>query len=299
MSSYPQLEQSQVDPGEAPSARAQFLILTLFGDNILPRGGAIWTSGLLTLLELLGVGERAARSALSRMVGRGWLVARRQGRRSQYLLTSSGHRLLEHGARRLFEPPFADWDGLWQLVVYSLPESKRGQRHDLRVQLIWLGFGPLAPATWISPRDRRAELEYVCNELGLAAHVELFSGVRQHSDHTQALVERCWDLPALAAEYQQFVARHDADFAELERMSAQCLWQQTGLCFARRFWLTHEFLPFPRKDPNLPTALLPSDWAGFGARRLFERYRQLLEPYANQYVDAVMHDETLPHRGEE
>ncbi|HEX5691138.1 MAG TPA: hypothetical protein VFX76_14085, partial [Roseiflexaceae bacterium] len=180
-------ESPYVEPAESPNARAQFLILTLFGDYLLPRGGAIWTSSLLALLELLGVGERAARSALSRMAGRGWLLARRQGRRSQYSLTSSGRGLLEHGARRLFEPAFADWDGQWRLVVYSLPESMRGQRHALRGQLVWLGFGPLAPATWISPRDRQAELAYVCDELGLAEYVEMFSGVRQHSEHTHAL----------------------------------------------------------------------------------------------------------------
>jgi phenylacetic acid degradation operon negative regulatory protein len=99
------------EPVERPSARAQFLILTLFGDYILPRGGEIWTSSLLALLDLLGVGERAARSALSRMSGRGWLLARKQGRRSQYSLTGQGRALLEHGARRLFEPPLAEWDG--------------------------------------------------------------------------------------------------------------------------------------------------------------------------------------------
>jgi phenylacetic acid degradation operon negative regulatory protein len=242
---------------------------------------------------MLGVGERAARSALSRMAGRGWLVARRQGRRSEYSLTSSGRGLLEHGARRLFEPAFADWDGLWRLVVYSLPESKRGQRHALRGQLVWLGFGPLAPATWISPRDRQAELSYVCAELGLEEHVELFSGVRQHSENTQLLVERCWDLPALAAEYRQFVERHQGAYAEVAALSADLLWRQTGLCFTRRFWLTHEFLPFPRKDPNLPAALLPADWAGFDARRLFEQYRRLLQPFADHFVDAVMSGDPL------
>ncbi|HEX5688393.1 MAG TPA: PaaX family transcriptional regulator C-terminal domain-containing protein, partial [Roseiflexaceae bacterium] len=268
-------ESAVVEPADSPNARAQFLILTLFGDYILPRGGEIWTSSLLALLELLGVGERAARSALSRMAGRGWLLARRQGRRSQYSLTSSGRGLLEQGARRLFEPAFTDWDGLWQLVIYSLPESKRGLRHALRGQLIWLGFGPLAPATWISPRDRQTELAYVCDELGLAGHVELFSGVRQHSDHTQALVERCWDLQALHAEYRQFVERHEPASMEMAAWSAERLRQQTSLCFIRRFWLTHDYLPFPRKDPNLPAALLPSDWAGFDARRLFEQYRRL------------------------
>jgi phenylacetic acid degradation operon negative regulatory protein len=287
------IDETTIEPAETPNARAQFLILTLFGDYILPRSGTIWTASLLALLDLLGVGERAARSALSRMSGRGWLVARKQGRRSQYTLTTHGRALLEQGERRLFEPPFADWDGLWHLVVYSLPESKRDLRHALRGQLIWLGFGPLAPATWISPHDRRDELEYICDELGVRAHVEIFSGMALRSASDRGLVERCWDLPVLAAEYHEFVERYLPEYTACRGQSAEQLERAAGDCFTRRFWLTHAFLPFPRKDPGLPIALLPPDWAGFDARRLFDEYRRLLEPYANQYVDEVMRGEAL------
>jgi phenylacetic acid degradation operon negative regulatory protein len=183
-------------------------------------------------------------------------------------------------------------------VVYSLPESKRGLRHALRGQLVWLGFGPLAPAPSSSPRDRRADLEDVCAELGLSEHVEIFSGMHRRSENDHALVERCWDLPALAAEYRQFIARYEDEYTEYRALATDRLWQLADVCFARRFWLTHAFLPFPRKDPNLPIALLPPGWAGLGARRLFDQYRGLLEPYADQFVDAAMCGETLAEKVE-
>jgi phenylacetic acid degradation operon negative regulatory protein len=280
-----------IEQAETPNVRTQFLIFTLFGDYILPRGGAIWASSLLELLDRLGVSERAARSALSRMASRGWLIARKQGRRSQYSLATQGQRLLERSERRIFEPPYADWDGLWHMVIYSLPESKRDLRHTLRTQLIWLGFGPLAPATWISPRDRRAEVEAICNELGMRDCVDLFSGMYQGSTSDCALVERCWDLPALEAEYRQFIARYEAEYADLRGLGTARLSGAPDMCFARRFWITHEFQRFPRKDPGLPVALLPPSWIGFDARQLFDGYRQLLEPYANQFVDEVLSDE--------
>jgi phenylacetic acid degradation operon negative regulatory protein len=280
-----------IEQVETPNVRTQFLIFTLFGDYILPRGGAIWASSLLELLDLLGVSERAARSALSRMASRGWLIARKQGRRSQYSLTTQGQRLIERSERRIFEPPYADWDGLWHMVIYSLPESKRDLRHTLRTQLIWLGFGPLAPATWISPRDRRAEVEAICNELGMRDRVDLFSGLYQRSTSDRALIERCWDLPALEAAYRQFIARYEAEYADLRSLGPARLSGAPEMCFARRFWITHEFQRFPRKDPGLPVALLPPGWIGFGARQLFDGYRQLLEPYANQFVDKVLSDE--------
>ncbi|MFL5806441.1 MAG: PaaX family transcriptional regulator C-terminal domain-containing protein [Roseiflexaceae bacterium] len=282
-----------IEQAETPNVRTQFLIFTLFGDYILPRGGAIWAASLLALLDLLGVSERAARSALSRMASRGWLIARKQGRRSQYSLTAQGRLLLERSERRIFEPPYADWDGLWHMVIYSLPESKRDLRHALRTQLIWLGFGPLAPATWVSPRDRRAEVEAVCHELGVRDCVDLFSGLYQRSTSDRALIERCWDLPALEAEYRQFIARYEAEYADLRSLGAARLSAAPDMCFARRFWITHEFQRFPRQDPGLPVALLPPSWIGFSARQLFDGYRQLLGPYANQFVDKVIHGEVL------
>jgi len=38
-----------------------------------------------------------------------------------------------------------------------------------------LGFGWLSNATWISPRDRRKDVEGVVNSLGIQGHVEIFT----------------------------------------------------------------------------------------------------------------------------
>ncbi len=64
-------------------------------------------------------------------------------------------------------------------------------------------------------------------------------------------------------------------------------------CFVHRFWLTHDFQSFPLKDPNLPTVLLPPNWIGFEARKLFDDYRRLLEAPANRFVDKVVGNERI------
>src|SRR3990172_8222616 len=89
---------------DRPSIRAQFLIFTLFGEYVVPRGGGAWTAGLLNLLGVLGVSERAGRSTLSRMSQKGWLRSRRNGRHSRYEITLRGQRIVEAGAVRIFEP---------------------------------------------------------------------------------------------------------------------------------------------------------------------------------------------------
>jgi phenylacetic acid degradation operon negative regulatory protein len=282
------------DPPSRASIRTQFLIFTLFGDYVLPRGGTIWTGSLLHLLGLLEVSERAARSTLSRMLRKGWLIARKQGRRSQYSLTARGWALLEEGGRRIFEPRFTDWDGLWHLVSYSLPEDKRDLRHALRQRLAWLGFGPLASGTWLSPHDRKAEVESACRELGVDAHVEIFAGMHQGLSADQALVRRCWDLSAVEGHYREFIARYAREYQDARAWPSGRPALSPEQCFVRRFWLTHDFQKFPRQDPNLPTELHEPDWIGYTARDLFEGYRRLLGEYANAYVDAVLAGEAKP-----
>ena len=190
-----------------PHLQTQFIIFILFGDVIVHQGGRVWTTSLLQLLEVLGVSERAARSTLSRMRRKGWLKAERDGRHSAYTLSARGWRIIEEGGQRIFEPRHTGWDGLWYLVVYSLPEDKRALRNDLRKRLSWLGFGRLAPGTWISPFDRVTEVEALLDDLKARDYVQIFSGLRLASGEDRDVVARCWDLKGLNQQYARFLAR--------------------------------------------------------------------------------------------
>lgn len=269
---------------ERPAVRTQFLIFTLFGEFILKRGGSIWTSSLLSLLDRLDVGEHAARITLSRMARKGWLATRKEGRRSQYSLTPRGWSLLVQGGKRIFEPPPQEWDGMWHVVVVSLPEKKRSLRHAFRARLPWLGFGQLAPNTWVSPHNRRTEIIALCNEIGIQDHIEIFSGIHAGPSEDRELVQRCWDLPNLTRQYKKFIATFEKEYLACRNNGGHP--PEMDECFVRRFWLLHHFQNFPRMDPNLPAILLPPDWIGFKARQLFDDYRGLMEVPANQFVDA-------------
>ncbi len=267
-----------------PTLQTQFIIFVLFGDVIAPRGGQIWASGLLSLLELLGVSERAARSTLSRMVRNGWLKTRREGRHSLYTLTSKGQRLLAEGGQRIFEPRQRNWDGRWHLMVYSLPERKRKLRDDLRKRLTWLGFGCAAPGSWISAHDRQAEVEELLTDLNVGPYVHYFSDVRLAIGSDQEIVEECWDLKSLNRLYARFVAKWGPAYEKLA--NGECL--SPGECFVQRFWITIEQSEFPRLDPNLPDALLPDDWQGDKATSIFNEYRNLLSERANEFLTAML-----------
>jgi phenylacetic acid degradation operon negative regulatory protein len=277
-----------MDPENQPSVRTQFLVFTLFGEYVMMRGGKIWTGDLLKLLRLLGVSERAARSTLSRMTHKGWLSSRKQGRRSKYSLTPRGWMLIKQGEQRIFEQPIKEWNGDWHMVVYSIPERKRRLRHQLRQRLTWYGYGALAPGTWISPHTRSIEIKNMCNDLGIQAHVEMFSCTHLGLSSDYELAQECWNIGELQDGYRQFIDCFQGEFQSTSRLFEAGTPPSPAQCFVRRFWLTNYFQSFPRQDPNLPIVLLPEDWVGFQARELFNDYRELLEPYANKFVDEVM-----------
>jgi phenylacetic acid degradation operon negative regulatory protein len=264
------------------------MVFTLYGDYIRHRGGEIWTGSLIELLGLFGLSEQAVRSTLSRMSRKGWLESRRAGRYSFYSMTPKCVELLEEGARRIFQPRSDPWDGQWHLITYSIPESKRHLRRKLRKRLLWLGFGTLNHATWISPRDLRAEVGKVVDALHVRPFVEFFTAEHRGFASDEEIVARCWNLERLNDYYADLIARYDPPFQEHQArlMAGDSLEPQE--CFVQRFKLIHEYRSSPYVDPNLPLELLPDDWLGERATQLFQQYHDLLVEPAEAFVDSVM-----------
>ncbi|HID85992.1 MAG TPA: phenylacetic acid degradation operon negative regulatory protein PaaX [Anaerolineae bacterium] len=268
-------------------SHSQEMIFTLYGDYIRHRGGEAWTGSLIELLGLFGLSGQAVRSTLSRMSQKGWLESRKVGRYSFYSLTPKCLQLLEEGARRIFQPRRDPWDGRWHLLTYSIPESKRHLRRRLRRRLLWLGFGALNQATWISPRDLRAEVEQIVDALHLRPYVEFFTAEHRGFTSDEEIVARCWNLKRLNDYYTAFIARYEPPFQEHQArlMAGDSLDPQE--CFVQRFMLVHEYRSSPYVDPNQPLELLPDDWAGERAIQLFQQYHNLLAEKAEAFVDSV------------
>jgi phenylacetic acid degradation operon negative regulatory protein len=267
--------------------RPHDLAFTLFGEYLLHRESPVATGSLIELFGPLGLSAAATRTVLSRMTRRGWLEAFRSGRRSFYAPTARGRKLLVEGARRIHHPPRgAGWDGLWYLVAYSIPETRRPLRDRLRARLEWLGFGQLGNGLWISPHQVRGEVNEVAGELGIADHLEIFRAQYQGYSSAAHLVAQAWDLATVDARYAAFVERHRPAYE-------RCLHDPAAggadprECFVRRFFLVHEYREFPRIDPYLPDRLLPAGWRGGEAAELFRDYHALLRAPADAFVESV------------
>lgn len=58
--------------------------------------------------------------------------------------------------------------------------------------------------------------------------------------------------------------------------------------FADYIQLTYDFQPFPRKDQNLPLNLLPPEWQGQEARRIFRELRTVFNEGLPAFMTGVL-----------
>lgn len=267
------------NPPKTP-IKTRFGIIILLGDYILPRGKEFWLNDMLTLLKLVGIPERTGRSTLSRMADDGWFEVSSVGRQRKFRVTPWAENVLRQGDLRVFENELTEWDGTWQLAIYSLPESKRVLRNTLRKQLMWLGYAMLTPGSWISPHDRQASLEQILVDLDAVEYVHFFSGEYSGAVPIEELVQTSWDLGAIGSSYDNFLETH--------RPVLENLWQQQDTitpetALIHRFRLSCDFVSLLQQDPNLPSQFLPEGWPGNTARRFYKEWRTRLHQRSIDY----------------
>ncbi len=53
------------------------------------------------------------------------------------------------------------WDGLWRMVMFDIPESKKKARDALSLKLKIIGLKPLQKSVFVSPYDCKEEIEFI------------------------------------------------------------------------------------------------------------------------------------------
>jgi len=271
--------------------KAKSLVVTVWGDAIAPHGGAVWLSGLISLLAPLGLNERLVRTSVYRLVREGWLAARQDGRRSLYRLTPAGLRRFEHAYRRIYAPPTEDWDGRWEIVLAPAAALSARQRRELRNELGWEGFGAVAPGVLARPArvGRGNALGEILRAPGLGRRVVVLAArdVPGLDVYTlKALAGDCWNLAALATEYRRFSARFAA---VLDRFRIGAVDPEQS--FIVRTLLIHNFRRVTLHDPQLPAELLPPRWPAPAAYALCRDFYRLTHRQAERHLAATLETE--------
>ncbi len=63
------------------------------------------------------------------------------------------------------------WDGLWRLVIFDIPESNKSARENLRWKLRDLGFQYLNLSVWACPHPCRDEVNAITGYYGVGKYV--------------------------------------------------------------------------------------------------------------------------------
>src|SRR5256714_13373185 len=87
--------------------RGGSLLITVFGDSIAPRGGAVTLGSLIRLAAPFGLTERLVRTSVARLAC---------GGRSEYRLTRGGRQRFAEATRRIFGQSPSLWGGQWALL---------------------------------------------------------------------------------------------------------------------------------------------------------------------------------------
>lgn len=272
--------------------RGGSLLITIFGDAIAPRGGAVTLGSLIELARPFGLAERLVRTSVARLAAEGWLSATRHGRRSEYRLTESGGKLFAEATRRIYGANPSTWSGHWTLAVVppsgaggARAASRRkgampGSRRSLREELRWLGFGQLSPALYAHPACTLEEARAWLATLGGADHCWLLKSATEGLAADRALAGEGWDLAGLARRYRRFrdsFAPVDTAVRESDALAPQS-------AFLVRTLLVHEYRKIHLQDPLLPPALLPAQWVGTAAYELTARLYGAVFPAAERYL---------------
>ncbi|WP_286250840.1 PaaX family transcriptional regulator [Streptomyces graminofaciens] len=275
------------DTSDGPQPRPQSLMLAFFGNHVLEEnddGMCVYSGSIIDVLGRVGVGEQAVRSTLTRMVNRGLLRRQRDGRRMYFGLTPQALRVLHDGRTRIWKQGAVndDWDGSWTLLGFSLPDSWKRQRHDLRSRLTWSGFGALYSGLWIAPGS--VDISGVVSELGLADHVKIFHARADVATDIELMIRDTWDLESIAARYVTFDKRWTA------RLDGGPGDDPIGT----RLRLVSEWLWTIRTDPRLPTRHLPARWPAGPAQETFRRIAEQTTEPARRMAHGLL--ETIPSR---
>ena len=252
--------------GAEDPPRVWSLLITVFGDAVAPRGGAVSSATLGLVTGRLGIGSGAVRTALSRLARDGWLERERRGRRSHYSLSASGRAPFAAASRRIYAPADAAPDARPRLLAIGARgtggthppgEPDDGTAIELRAGL-WLlverdaaqrarlaGAGYLVASAVPGPMPG-----WLAERLGLAA-----------------LDARC---RRLRERFGALAARPPTE--PLDALAARLL-------------LVHAWRRLLLRAPVLPPALAPDGWALPATRAFVAALYRALLPASERWLD--------------
>jgi phenylacetic acid degradation operon negative regulatory protein len=242
--------------------RVWSLVVTVFGDAIVPRGGRVALVALQDVMGRLRIEAGALRTAMSRLAADRWVIRERDGRNSFYRLAEEGRHAFDLATRRIYAAGPPVWNGAWTVAIAPPDVSP-----ELRGKMEEAGFLRVGGGVYLRPQTRDA-----ADPADALAGMLVIHG--SSAEHPEAM-RMLWPGGEVAAAYRGFIDAHRPLLEALKRGAAL----RPLDAMAARTILLHNWRRIVLRDLGLPLSLLPKDWPGETARSLVrDIYAGLAEP---------------------
>ncbi|MEM1039624.1 MAG: hypothetical protein AAGI12_09165 [Pseudomonadota bacterium] len=256
--------------------RVWSLIVTFFGDAVLPRGGRVGAAAIGDLMAAMGVEDGAVRTALSRLAKEDYLLREREGRLSYYRLARQRERDFLDASERIYSAvtdieaayfPSSQHDGLTVSLIHPPQDLDIAERGVLAGQV----KGLLLPSGMI-----------------LSAHLGLLDRVRMAEQRCFIVEGSTTNLPDWVVSY--FANPRFEQFEVWEQKIGRTDLSDPLACAALLCFVVHQWrravLTSPEAHPDLQRLTGESS-----ARACVMRTYKRLEPLAAEWFDeAIWHD---------
>lgn len=237
------------------------LIVTVFGDAIMPRGGKVYAAHLNAIMEEMGVNSGAVRTALSRLANDGIINRERDGRSSIYRLNDDRERQFRDAALKIYSLPGEESDEPDFVMVSGGSQTAEPPCDEaIRLSREW----------WLVDKAQLGE--------GLCENYAVFEG--RFAQLPTWLIDRV-ALPELAAAMDHLnsvfepvliAAQNDCEIRPLQALALRCL-------------LIHAWRRIALRLRVLPEEFEPAGWPEKRSRELVARLYGLLSVKAERWLD--------------
>ena len=265
---------NQAPPAAAGTPQSRTVLVSFLGAIVRRMGDWMPIAGTIELMGEFGLDAPSVRTAVFRLKKRGWLASETRAGSRGYALTPVALKALAAGDEVIWHARLpADLADGWCIVSFSVPESARGKRDQLRTHLASLGFGNVGAAMWIAPARMRATADQAIAELGLTSYCAIFVGDYVGGRDLPGLLRDSWDLAEIDRRYQEY-ARRFTDEARQVGAGGDIEPRDAFLSYLAAI---DQWRKLPFRDPGLPREILPHDWSAPAAGALFEGLVAALE----------------------
>lgn len=150
---------------------------------------------------------------------------------------------------------YSEWDQKWRLITLDLPQREQECKNLLIAELERLGFAKIQKNTYLSPYPLLNIINRFSTDLGVRQHLVL-AQVDELKDLDNLI--KNWNVEEINLKYKNFIK-------SAKNSSKTSYWP----LLAKQ--LEQEFVDLYAQDPHLPTEILPKDWLGFEAYKVFKQ----------------------------